>query len=198
MNSKKQNMLYPFILAFALSSQWCSGQDKIQWITWQEAVQQRQDFIVQNQDAIKAGKAVPKKIFIDMYTSWCGWCKKMDASTFLDPNVVRYMNEKFYPVKMNAEMLDTITYDGHIFTAQKDSRGKATHMLAYSLLDGKMSYPTYVILDENMKRSHVIPGYKNALEFMSTLVFFGSNEYLSYKDYLEKMFQIQQQKTSPK
>jgi thiol:disulfide interchange protein len=29
----------------------------------------------------------PKPMFIDVYTDWCGWCKKMDASTFQDINL---------------------------------------------------------------------------------------------------------------
>lgn len=186
----KTVLFYTFIVwTFSLH-----GQEKIQWMSWQEAVNARNTFIQENQESIKAGKAFPKKIFIDVYTNWCGWCKKMDASTFVDQNVVKYMNDKYYAVKLNAEMKDTIVFDGHSFMNSQPESSKGTHMLAYSLLDGKMSYPSYVILDENMKRAHVIAGYKNSLDFLATLVFFGSNEYLSYKEYLDKMLQIQKAK----
>ena len=46
------------------------------------------------EEAIDLNKENPKKIFIDVYTDWCGWCKKMDNSTFADPVIVKYMNEK--------------------------------------------------------------------------------------------------------
>jgi thioredoxin-related protein len=73
----------------------------IQWLTWQEA-------------ADKA-KVEPRKIFVDIYTDWCGWCKRMDATTFQDPRVIEYMNANFYAVKLNAEMKEEISFNDHIF-----------------------------------------------------------------------------------
>src|SRR5580700_4172641 len=43
-----------------------------------------------------------KKIFVDIYTDWCGWCKRLDATTYQDPKVVKYVNDNFYAVKLNA------------------------------------------------------------------------------------------------
>ncbi len=172
------------------------AQEQIQWMSFSEAVSTREEFFKQNSEAIKAGKVYPKKIFIDVYTDWCGWCKKMDASTFKDPNVVKYMNEKYYAVKMDAEMKDTIVFDNHTFVNGQPDQKRGTHMLAYSILDGRMSYPSYVILDENLQRAHIIAGYKQVPEFLGTLIFFGSNEYLSYKQYMESMFKLQQSKSS--
>ncbi len=171
------------------SSLFSNSQEKtaqINWITFEQAMQAREQFIQENTQAIKERKIVPKKVFIDAYTSWCGWCKKMDATTFKDPSVVAYMNQHYYAVKLNAEMRDTIEYDGHKFFNQSPKGKKGSHTLAISLLDGKMSYPTYVIMDENMHRSHIIPGYMKAPEMFSLLNFFGSNNYLRYKQYVEK------------
>ena len=47
------------------------------------------------EEAVALQKKKPKKIFIDMYTDWCGWCKRMDATTFTDPAVSAYLNENF-------------------------------------------------------------------------------------------------------
>ena len=34
-------------------------------------------------DEINAAQKVsPKPVIVDLYTSWCVWCKKMDESTF--------------------------------------------------------------------------------------------------------------------
>ncbi|HMS53720.1 MAG TPA: DUF255 domain-containing protein, partial [Chitinophagales bacterium] len=59
-------------------------------------------------EAEKAAKKKPKKIMIDVYTDWCGWCKKMDASTFKNPVVANYINQNYYAVKLNAERADSI------------------------------------------------------------------------------------------
>merc|ERR1711991_317837 len=89
--------------------------------------------------------SVPKKVFIDLYTSWCGWCKRMDATTFKQKAIVEYMNQKYYAVKFDAETRDTVNFNGHTFTNSDPSfvkragngRGKP-HWFAHSILDGKL------------------------------------------------------------
>jgi hypothetical protein len=65
-------------------------------------------------------------------------------------------------------------------------------MLAYSLLDGELSYPTYVILDENKGRITFIKGYKNVTDIMATLMFFATNQHIQYMQYLDKQHQKKQ------
>src|SRR5574337_722786 len=86
------------------------------------------------QEAYNLNKTNPKKIFIDVYTDWCGWCKKMDASTFKDPNVIKIMNKYYYAVKLNAEMKDTITMDTVKFVNPSPNTPRSTHQLAAALL----------------------------------------------------------------
>ena len=52
----------------------------------------------------------PKKVIVDIYTGWCGWCKRMDASTYKDPEIIKYVSENFYAVKFDAEMRQTIHF----------------------------------------------------------------------------------------
>lgn len=162
------------------------AQETVQWMSWNEAVAAREKFIKENKAAIDQQKMMPKKFFIDVYTDWCGWCKKMDATTFKDPNIVKYLNTHYYPVKLDAEMSDTIIYNNHKFFKVKQGK-RGTHTLAASLLDYKLSYPTYVIMDENVQRATILPGYKNAEDLLGVLIFFKSNEYIRYKQYLEQM-----------
>ena len=55
----------------------------------------------------------PKKIFIDVYTDWCGWCKRMDNTTFKDSVMVKFLNDNFYCVKLNAEQKEDIKSSNH-------------------------------------------------------------------------------------
>ncbi|MDC6384464.1 DUF255 domain-containing protein [Flagellimonas taeanensis] len=136
----------------------------IKWISWDEAVQLSQT------------DAKPKKIFIDVYTDWCGWCKKMDKDTFQHPEVSKYMQDNFYMVKLDAEGKDPIEYQGKTFKFVPSGRN-GYHELAAALLQGKMSYPTVVFLDENRNMLSPVPGYQKVEPFMQIARYFGENIY---------------------
>jgi len=120
-------------------------------------------------DAVKAAEKNKKKVFVDCYTDWCGWCKKMDASTFKDPEVVAYMNKHFYAVKFNAEQKEPITWRGNTFNYFDGGGRRGVHQLAYSLLDGRLGYPSFVYLDENFDRVTISPGFKDPNGLMQEL-----------------------------
>ena len=127
--------------------------------------------------AIEANKNYPKKkIFIDLFTDWCGWGKKMDADTFSNPILAQYMNEHYYPVKFNAERSDTVEFQGKQFVNPSPSTVRSTHQLAYGLLNGKLSYPSYVFLDENFNMLTIVSGYYEVAPFEPILHYFGDNQ----------------------
>lgn len=140
--------------------------DKINWMSFEEAV--------------KLNESAPKKIFIDVYTDWCGWCTKMDETTFIDPTIVKYMNDNFYAVKFDAEQTKAIVFMGHTFVNQNPNGSrKGTHQLAQALLQGKMSYPSYVFMNEKNQILTIVPGYAQASEFLPILKYFGSDAFLT-------------------
>ncbi|MBE6336352.1 MAG: DUF255 domain-containing protein [Lentimicrobiaceae bacterium] len=142
--------------------------EKIKWISFEEAV--------------KLNETTPKKIFIDVYTDWCGWCKKMDQTTFIDPEVVKYINDNFHAVKFDAEQSESIEFMGYTFVNENpNGPRKGTHQLAAALLQGKMSYPSYVFMNEKNQIITVLPGYVEAKNLIPILEYFGSNAYLDTK-----------------
>lgn len=149
-----------FLLFIGLQA---SAQD-IKWLTWNEAVKLSQT------------DAKPKKMFIDVYTDWCGWCKKMDKETFQNPEVSKYMQENFYMVKLDAEGKDPIEYKGNTFKFVPSGRN-GYHELAAALLQGRLSYPTVVFLDEEMNMLSPVPGYQTVEPFMEIARYFGDNIY---------------------
>lgn len=44
-----------------------------------------------------------KYVLVDVYTEWCGWCKRLDKDVFTDSDVVNYLQKDFICVKVNAE-----------------------------------------------------------------------------------------------
>ena len=152
-----------------------STNDKINWMSFEEAV--------------KLNETKPKKIFIDVFTDWCGWCTKMDQTTFVDKDVVAYMNENFYAVKFNAEQAEPIEFSGYTFTNKTPNGArKGTHELAQALLQGKMSYPSYVFMNENNQLITVVPGYIEAYNFLYILKYIGSDAFKtqSWEEYFKR------------
>lgn len=118
----------------------------------------------------------PKPVFIDIYTTWCGWCKRLDKTTFLDESLVKYLNEHYYSVKFNAETPVDIEFGGEVFKFIENGR-RGYSDLAFKFMNGKMSYPTLVFLNENLEVLQPIPGYLGAIELEAVLTFFKGKHY---------------------
>lgn len=146
-------------------------ENTIKWYSWEEAME--------------ANKTAPKKIFVDLYTNWCGWCKKMDKETFTDAEIVKYLNENFYPVKFNAEQKEAIVFNDKTFEFIQSGR-RGVHQLAYALLDGRLGYPAFVTLDESFARIMISPGYKKPNQLIKELAFAKEEKYkaMSFEDFM--------------
>ncbi len=145
----------------------------VKWITFEQAVEK--------------AKKEKRKIFIDVYTDWCGWCKVMDKSTFSDPEIARILNENFYPVKFNAEQREDVVFNGTTFKFVASGRN-GYHQLAAALLNNQLSYPTVVFLDEEFRMIQPLPGYQKPEEFHKIVQFIGEDYYksLTWKDWQGK------------
>ncbi|HQZ44348.1 MAG TPA: thioredoxin family protein, partial [Flavobacteriales bacterium] len=62
------------------------------------------------EQAQEKAKETPRPLMVDVYTSWCGPCKMLEARTFSDPKLAEYVNKHFYAVKFNAESSDPVTF----------------------------------------------------------------------------------------
>jgi len=139
---------------------------EINWVTLEEAV------------ALQ--KKNPKKIMIDMYTSWCGPCKMLDKNTFKNKDVAEYVNENFYAVKFDAEGNDVVNFNGKDYTnpsydPAKAKRRNSVHQL--TRLFGVNAYPTIVYLDEDTEVIQPIKGYQTPVQIELYLKMFASDDY---------------------
>ncbi len=63
-----------------------------------QEIQWRNNYNLARKEAVE--KNLP--LILDFGTEHCFWCRKLDATTFLDPRVVEVMNDQFIPLKVDA------------------------------------------------------------------------------------------------
>ncbi|MEE9364653.1 MAG: DUF255 domain-containing protein [Cellulophaga sp.] len=164
---------YLFFLAIPFATLSISAQE-VNWLSWDEATK------------LAETDKNPKKVFVDVYTDWCGWCKKMDKDTFQNAEVAAYMSKTYYMVKMDGEGKEPIKYQGKEYKFVPSGR-KGYHEFAAALMQGKLSYPTTIFLDEKQKMLSPVPGYQKPVPFLKIAKYFGDNIYKEkdWKTYTE-------------
>ncbi|MDW3211949.1 MAG: thioredoxin fold domain-containing protein [Reichenbachiella sp.] len=100
----------------------------------------------------------PKPIFIEFTAKWCGWCKKMDKTTFSDGDVIDLLNDQFYAVKIDFDSPTPIKFKGEVYTGKQ----LAKHF-------GINGLPTMIYLSSDQSNSETIVGYKTAKQLIKEL-----------------------------
>jgi len=143
--------------------------EKIKWLSIEEA--------------LEMNEKNPKKIIIDFYTDWCGYCKKLDRVTFGHPKIIEYINENYYAVKFDGESNKTITYKGDKYRPTKSRRAgvfNGTHEFTSKMINnrGRIGYPSILFLDENNDKITFVPSYLEPTDMDVVLHFFAGDFHL--------------------
>lgn len=124
------------------------------------------------EEAQAAAAKAPKKIIVDVYTSWCGPCKMMDRNTFSKPEVIKHINENYYAVKFNGESQPDVTFKGKVYKNPnfdpKKTRGRnSAHELTKEF--AIRGYPTIKVFDAKCELVKDLVGYKDDVKLLAEL-----------------------------
>jgi thioredoxin-related protein len=153
-------LISAFVLSFSAADKPAPKADKLKWMTLKEA-----------QQAMLTEK---RPVLIDLYTDWCGWCKVMDKKTYSNQKVISYLQQHFYPVKLNAETKETLNWNEKAYSFNSASR---TNDFALFLTYGRLSYPTTVIIPLDNSAPQPVPGYLEPKELELFVRYFGDGKY---------------------
>lgn len=118
------------------------------------------------EQAVSQASQENKKILVDVYTDWCGYCKKMKAETYTTNRVQTAIGDNFYAVKINAESGEMITYGGEQMSMQE-----------FAMNLGVTSFPTTIFLTPSGEPLGFQPGFIDSETFERLLVYVGDDIY---------------------
>jgi hypothetical protein len=146
----------------------------VKWLTFAEAQEKN--------------KFEKRKFFVDIYANWNVGATVMFIATYNNPDVAKLLNEKYYPIRINALDRDTIEVHGVKYFNRGE--GNTFHDLPVAMLEGKMIFPAFLILNEE-----VLPLHKNSVfiaskDLEAMLTYFSEDKYkgIDYKIFLEDFF----------
>jgi len=114
-------------------------------------------------EGMTLGKSQHKKIFINFFADWCGYCVKMDKGTFVDPQVVSFLNQNFIAIKVDSDKENTLA-------ARYKVRGLPSNWFVSESGDQIGNYPGYIPAD------NLLP----ILKFIQT----DSYKQMAFKDFM--------------
>jgi thioredoxin-related protein len=134
---------------------------------------------------LEQAKKDGKKIMVLFYTDWCGYCKRMSATTFTDEGVKKLLADKFVSVKVNGESRNTLQVDKASITERELTAKYAVR-----------GYPTIWFLEPTGEKISPLVGYIQTADFTDVLTYLGNDWYktMGYEEYLKKKDELNKEK----
>jgi thioredoxin-related protein len=111
---------------------------------------------------LRAAVKSQRPVLVDVYTDWCGWCRRMDRDVYAREDVREYLARRYVIVKLDAEAGDAASYEGKAY--------KSSSLAGRFRVTG---YPTTIFLRANGDHLVNVPGYVPADRFLLLLRFIG-------------------------
>ena len=128
--------------------------------------------------SIERAEELAKKYDSDMlvffFRNGCPECTKMKVETLKNSEIIKLINENFFPVMLNGRTKDTIIYNGVVYYNQQTAeQGKNfRHDLYHELVVGgkhQYVYPYIVIINGEHQTIKYLPGFFPAIRLKRSL-----------------------------
>src|SRR5262245_47445683 len=67
---------------------------------------------------LREASATKRPVLVDVYTDWCGWCRRMERDVYARSDVRDYLARRFVTVKLDAESNGAAQYEGEATTSR--------------------------------------------------------------------------------
>ncbi len=131
------------------------------------------------EEAFELNKTEPKKIIVNIYDNYSISSTMLNLKTFNNSIIAEYLNKNFYCVNLDARTKDTINILSQKYINEGATHGY--HQLVIAMLNGKMVFPSFLILDEESKMIDRIQTYMIPEDFEVLAHFIGDNDYKTKK-----------------
>ena len=140
-----------------------------EWRSWNEGLRQ--------------AAATGRPVLVDVYTSWCGWCRRMDRDVYSRDDVAHYLRDRYVTVRLDAESPEAAEYLGHRYTSAQI----AQHFQV-------SGYPTTIFLRASGEHMANVPGYVEGDRFLLLLRYVAEG----HADRNEPFTEFEKQQTAPR
>ena len=124
----------------------------------------------------KYSEKYKKNMLIYFYRNNCDYCKRMKDEVLTDPQIVKLINENFFPVKLDGKTKKSIKYNGKKYindvSIEEDPKSSWRHNLFFKLVTptkGNFYWPTIVIIDGEDKKVAQLPGFRSKQQLLRSL-----------------------------
>lgn len=124
--------LIVILIFFALKG---TAQEAVQWISFEELPEKM--------------RVEKKPVLLFFYTDWCKYCQLQKSTTFEDKTIVNKLNTSYYPIKVNGETTEAISFLGRKYQYNPSTK---THEFLEQMMqkDGKLTFPTTTFISKDL------------------------------------------------
>jgi thioredoxin-related protein len=151
---------------------------------------------------LKAAAAAGKHIMVDVYTDWCGYCKKLDAETYAEEGVRRILADSYVSIKLKGDSSRKLKVTAQPLEAEgktllqfvvTDTATASEASLSRGALRAR-GFPTIAFLAPDGRLITKWDGFINAERFTAMINFIKDDLYevMSFNDYLQSLDKAQE------